>query len=110
MRMTLDADAAVSEIELIVGLAQQCDSLEPQDARRLRAEVMARLQALRAALLADERELRLHGHGDNHVVPTLTEITRARSALRVLETAIESRLGDRKSADAENLSPARWAS
>ena len=71
--MHTDADAAADEIGLIVSLAQQVDDLDAIAARRVRAEISVRIRALQAALLADERELQLHGHGDNHVPHALDE-------------------------------------
>jgi hypothetical protein len=105
-----DGDEAIGQIEFIVALAMQVDDLDAIAARRVRAEIAARLQGLQAALLADERELRLHGHGDNHVVPALDEITRARSALLALERAVDDRWCAEKSANAEKSAPARWVS
>jgi hypothetical protein len=104
-----DGDEAIDQIELIVSLAQQCDSLEPHEAHRLRAEIAARLQCLRSALLADEATIRATGDGCN-VPHALTEIERARSALFALQAAVDSRLGDAKTNALENASPARWAS
>jgi hypothetical protein len=104
-----DGDAAVAEIGLIVSLAMQVDDLDAHEARRLRAEIYARLAGLQAAL-ADEATIRFKGDGNN-VPHALDEITRARSALRALETAVASRLGDQENSQfiGNFPVPIRWS-
>jgi hypothetical protein len=94
VRIITDCDEATREIEFIVQrVYQSWGDLDPHEARTIYADVISRIERLKATVMADEQAVREQGDGHN-VPDTLDAIDRARIGLTRLEVMLEDRLGE----------------